>query len=53
MCDEARGCRSGTLERVIFAEYVRFNRAIVTKNPNTIVVFIAFPEFTPAKNKRE
>ena len=49
MCDEARGCRPGTPERVIFAEYVRFNRAIVTKNRNAIVVCTAFPEFTPAK----
>ena len=31
MCDEARGCRLGTPKRGIFAEYVRFNRAIVTK----------------------
>ena len=30
MCDEARGCHSGTPDWVIFAEYVRFNRAIVT-----------------------
>ena len=49
MCDEARGCRSGTPERVIFAEYVRFNRAIVKKKRNTNVVCTAFPEFTPQK----
>ena len=53
MCDEARGCRSGTPERVIFAEYVRFNRAIVTKNRNTIIVFDRFPGVYPRKNKRE
>ena len=35
--------------QVIFAEYVRFNRAIVTNKRNTPVVCIAFPEFTPAK----
>ena len=49
MCDEARGCRPGTPERVIFAEYVRFNRAIVKKKPQHYSCVCRFPGVYPAK----
>ena len=49
MCDEARGCHSGTPVWVIFAEYVRFNRAIVIKPQLLLCVYFAvFPEFVGA-----
>lgn len=49
MCDEARGCRLGTPKRVIFAEYVRFNRAIVKKKPQHYSCVYRFPGVYPAK----
>ena len=51
MCDEARGCRLGTPKRVIFAEYVRFNRAIVTKTA-TIVLCGPLSRSLPREKRR-
>ena len=52
MCDEARGCHLGTPKWVIFAEYVRFNRAIVNKPQRPLRVKFAAPRSLSAQKTR-